>query len=57
MLQFDNFEGQSIRLSVTTPTAWKIKNKAGEFYSLGSIWTTMINKENKRISDVMRQAG
>lgn len=57
MLQFDNFEGQSIRLSVTTPTAWKIKNKSGEFYSLGSIWTTMINKENKRISDVMRQAG
>tara|TARA_B110000285_G_C14928371_1_gene516139 strand:+ start:79 stop:372 length:294 start_codon:yes stop_codon:yes gene_type:complete len=57
MLQFDNFENKSIRLSVTTPTAWKIKNKTGEFYTLGSIWVIMTNQnKGKKISEIMKQA-
>jgi hypothetical protein len=36
-----------MKLPLHTPTAWRIKNKQDEFYTLGSLWCTIENRKMK----------
>jgi len=48
-------DSQALKLPLSTPTAWKMKNGKG-YYTLGSLWCLIAHKDLKP-GDFMRKAG
>ena len=53
-LCFENYESSSLKLSLDTPTAWKMKSGKG-YYSLGSLWCVLTHK-NLQVGEQMKKA-
>ena len=55
VLCFESPESETLRLPVSTETAWKSK-KENEFYTLGSLYLLIMHKDSK-ISDYTKFCG